>query len=406
MFRRKERMKMRVCMTHYAFYPTTGGVESHLLELSSELVRQGHEVFALVGSREGSPAEEEVQGVHIFRRDWMNPEVLRERKRAAGFAAPVVLPELQREVRENYRAFITEHRCDVVHAHNFHHFLPEYGLALTELYDEGVPCLLTVHEVWSEFICEDLLERTKWDTVITVSQHVAAGIRQQAPHLTNLRLLYMGINTDLFSPQNGAARWRKRLNLNGRPTIMHPARMLPWKGVVYSVRALELLKREFPDVLLIITDTDDIVDWIDELKGYKQEVLQEIERRGLKDNVLCQTFNYLDLPAVYANCDVVIYPTIGEEPFGLVPVEAMACGRPVVVSQSGGLVESVVDGKTGFVIEKRNEKMLAQKIAQLLRDKELARRMGEAGRRHAVRTFNRERMARETAELYAAALRK
>jgi len=79
---------------------------------------------------------------------------------------------------------------------------------------------------------------------------------------------------------------------------------------------------------------------------------------------------------------VVIYPTIGEEPFGLVPLEGMACGKPVVVTASGGLVESMIDRKTGFIIKKKDPEMLVEKIGLFLEDKELSRKMGQAGRRH------------------------
>ena len=122
---------VRICMTHFAFYPTTGGVESHLLELCGALVREGHEVFALVGSRDDSPSYEQIDGIEVYRRDWMNVERVRERKQRAGYAAPVVWPELLDEFRDSYRAFVDRHGCDIVHAHNFHHFLPEYGLALS-----------------------------------------------------------------------------------------------------------------------------------------------------------------------------------------------------------------------------------------------------------------------------------
>lgn len=398
---------MKICMTHFAFYPTTGGVESHLLELCSELVQQGHEVFALVASRQQSPALEQINGVEVHRCDWMNIETVRDRKKAAGYAPPVVWPELQTEIRENYRAFIKAHDCDIVHAHNFHHFLPEYGLALTELHDEGLPTFMTIHEVWKEFLCEDLLQQTRWNTVMTVSQHVSEGIRAQAPFLSNLQVLYMGINTELFSPQTGAkdaAAWARQLQLEGRNLILHPARMLPWKGVVYSVRALAQVRQEFPNALLLITDTPDIVDWADELKGCKEEVQREIDRLGLRDSIICKSFDYTALPAIYANASVVIYPTIGEEPFGLVPVEAMACEKPVIVSRSGGLVESVVDGTTGFVVERRDENALAEKILLFLRDPKLARSFGMAGRQHVLQKFQRQRMASDTAHLYAAAL--
>ncbi len=397
---------MKICSTHYAFYPTTGGVESHLLDLCAEQAAQGHEVYALVGSLKGSSPDDEIHGIHVRRRDLFNPEIVREHKKQHGYEADQVWPELQDRIKGAYADFIEEHDIDVVHAHNFHHFLPEYGLALTELHQEGLPTFMTVHEVWSEFICEDLLQRTEWDAIITVSQHVEEGIYEQAPHLENLRLVYHGIDVDdLFTPENSETEWAERLQLDGRPVIIHPARMLPWKGVVYSIYAMERIRQRFPDAVLIVTDTEDIVDWINELRGYKEQVLQTIEDRGLEDSVITQPFSYLDLPGVYNHCDVIIYPTIGEEPFGLVPVEGMACGKPVVVSRSGGLVESVIDGETGFIIEKKDPDALADSICLLLGDKDLAAKMGQAGREHAAKNFSRKRMAREVIELYETAVR-
>ncbi len=396
---------MNICMTHYAFYPTTGGVESHLLDLCAELADQGHEVHALVGSLQGSPEEEELEGIQVHRRDFMEPFGIRERKQQEGLEAETVWPALQAEIREAYEQFCSDFDIDVVHAHNFHHFLPEHGLALTELRRQGLPAFLTIHEVWSEFICENLLQRTEWDGIITVSEHVGEGIRQQAPHLDNVRLIYHGIDTArLFTPENTNPKWSDRLGLHDRPVIIHPARMLPWKGVVYSVEAMAEVREQFPDAVLIVTDTEDIVDWIDELKGYKEEVLGKITELGLADSIITQPFPYLELPWVYNDCEVVIYPTIGEEPFGLVPVEGMACGKPTIVSRSGGLPESVVDGKTGFIIPKEDSQALADKLCLLLGDRELAERMGRKGRERASKLFTRQRMAQEVVECYESAM--
>ena len=182
--------------------------------------------------------------------------------------------------------------------------------------------------------------------------------------------------------------------------------MLPWKGVIYSVQAMANIRKEFPKALLIVTDTENIVDWIRELKGYKEEVLEMISDLGLEHNVVTQPFPYLELPWVYNYSDVVIYPTIGEEPFGLVPVEAMGCGKPTVVTRSGGMVESVIDGETGYLIEKKDPEALAERIIRLLKDKELAAKLGAQGRKRALEVFSRERMARETLELYHSAIAK
>lgn len=392
---------MKICMTHYAFYPTTGGVESHLLDLCSELVRQGHDVYALVQTREDREPHQVIEGIEIHRSHLMDPEWIRREKLKQHVPADVVDPEILEDVKEMYQDFISDHEIDAVHGHNFHHFVPEHALALTDLWKAGMPNILTVHEVWSECICEHLLENARWDYIISFCHHVADGILEQAPHLDNMVIIPPGIDVEeRFAPKNNYPKWADKLGLRDRPVIMHPARMLPWKGVIYSVRAMTKIVEEFPSALLIISDTEDIVDWIRELKGYKQEVLRLIDELGLKDNILTQPFPYTELPWVYNYADVVIYPTIGEEPFGLVPVEAMACARPIVVTPSGGMVESVIDGETGFFVPKKDSAALAEKILQLLRDEELSKRIGMNGRKRALRVYSRERMARETADLY------
>ena len=395
---------MKICMAHYAFFPTTGGVESHLLDLCGELIKQGHEVHTLVGSVEGRPECEVVEGIRVYRTDLMNPEWIREEKAKRNIAADEEDPELVEAIRQMFADFIAAHDIDVVHGHNFHHFVPEHALALTQLWQEGMPNILTVHEVRSEFICEDLLSRAMWDYIISFCKHVAEGILEQAPHLDNMEVIYPGIDVERFSPDNRNPKWAEALGLENRPVIIHPARMLPWKGVVYSVHAMKTIIKEFPDALLIITDTEDIVDWIRELQGYKEEVLQLIHALGLSKNIITQPFPYTELPWVYNYCDVVTYPTIGEEPFGLVPVEAMACGKPTVVTRSGGMVESVVNNEPGFIIEKKDSQALAEKILRLLRDKVLAAEKGRKGRARAVDVFSRERMARDTVNLYMQAM--
>ena len=94
---------MNICMTHYAFYPTTGGVETHMLDLCAELARRGNEVHALVGSMPGQPKDGELDGIRVHRTDWMDPEHLRERKQANGLDPDQLWPSLQNEIEANYR---------------------------------------------------------------------------------------------------------------------------------------------------------------------------------------------------------------------------------------------------------------------------------------------------------------
>jgi glycosyltransferase involved in cell wall biosynthesis len=398
---------MNICMTHYAFYPTTGGVETHLLDLCAELVRQGHQVHALVGSMNGEPEESEVEGIQVHRVDWMNPEIMRERKEAANIPVDEVWPLLQEETEANYRHFIGDYDIDVVHAHNFHHFLPEYGMALTEIRrEDGIPTFLTIHEMWGEFLCHDLLNRTDWDSIIAVGQHVYGDVVAQVEKHDNVGVVLHGVNTEMFHPRLDGSRLKRELGLEGRRVILHPARLLPWKGVHTTVEAFRMIVDRFRDVSLVITDTHEILDWAHELEGYRERIFAMVEENGLRERVVMRPFDFFkELPQAYGMADVVLYPTSGEEPFGLVPLEAMASARPVIVTRSGGLIESVVDGVTGFVIPKEDPALLADRLSALLGRPGLAARMGEQGRQHVEEHFTRRRMAAEVDALYREAVR-
>lgn len=397
---------MNVCMTHYAFYPTTGGVETHLLDLCSELVKQGHTVHALVGSAPDQPQEHEIKGIKVHRVAWMNPEIMRERKKAAGRDLDQTWDELKQEIKSAYERFIDSYDIHVVHAHNFHHFLPEYGLALTEIREEtGIPTFLTIHEMWGEFLCHDLLNRTDWDKVIVVGQHVYGDMVAQVEEYDNVEVVLHGVNTRMFHPDLVGRDLKKELGLEGKRVILHPARLLPWKGVHTTVEAFGKIASKYPDVQLVVTDTHDILDWASELKGYRERVFAMVDELGLQDRVVMRSFDFFEeLPQAYGMADMVVYPTSGEEPFGLVPLEAMACGKPAIATRSGGLIESIIDGETGFLIPKEDADLLADRLSALLDRPDLAQEMGEAGRRHVEASFTRRRMAEEVDELYHASL--
>ena len=97
--------------------------------------------------------------------------------------------------------------------------------------------------------------------------------------------------------------------------------------------------------------------------------------------------SHQDTPALYAGCDIAVVPSLWEEPFGMVAVEAMACGRPVVASRVGGLKETVLHGETGLLFERGSAPELAAHLATLLDNAELRSRMGTAGRERVMEQF-------------------
>jgi glycosyltransferase involved in cell wall biosynthesis len=153
-------------------------------------------------------------------------------------------------------------------------------------------------------------------------------------------------------------------------------------------------------VTLVITDTQRIADWDGELYSYRESVLDQISASNLSERIRFARAAYADMPALYDAADVVIYPTVGEEPYGLVPLEAMSAARPIVATRSGGIRETVVEGETGFLVDRGDPVALADKVAKLLDQPSLAMRMGERGRRRAVAKFGVERFLRTLLACY------
>jgi glycosyltransferase involved in cell wall biosynthesis len=122
--------------------------------------------------------------------------------------------------------------------------------------------------------------------------------------------------------------------------------------------------------------------------------------RGIEDTVTFVGHRQRDeLRAFYAAADVFV-TTPWYEPFGITPLESMACGKPVIGSAVGGIRYSVIDGVTGFLVPPHDPPALAQRLMHLRDNPELGRAMGRAGIRRVRSLFTWNRVARELAEVY------
>jgi len=398
-------MGLTIGVVHWAFPPVTGGVEMHLLTIGPEMVRQGAEVSVLCGSVSGEPSRDEVDGVKIERRDGMVPARIEE----MGEDPDADVYEASLEL---FRTFLDEHGIDVVQGHNLHLDFPDHSRALEDACEErGVPYYLVLHnDVFidrSEETMERILEGIGWDKLVAISETIRDSMRERLPGIPDERwtVIMHGIDVETFSPAGEERRreLREAYGFDGRRVILHPGRFLPWKGILPAIRSMPRVVREVPEALMVMTGrAQRIYKDRDELAMYDAEIDRFIHEEGLEDHVHIGMYDHDDIPRLTALSDVVIYTTIGVEPFGLVPVEGMACGVPVVVTNSGGLTESVVDGETGFVIPKDEEALpgaLAERLIEVLEDEELAEELGLRGRERAERAFDKARMARDLIEL-------
>lgn len=388
---------MKIGVVHWAFPPVVGGVESHLVYLYGELARMGHGVSFLTAphpQREDGPA-----GWCTVASDEMM-SIDRLLKMPAG-------PERWKKVYSMLESFIHDESPDIIHAHNLHYFFPDHAESLGLLSRKyGIPIVLTVHNYWEDDLCRHLLKDIGWDMVVSVSYHL------KRPCLFDAKLPpekvevhYHGIDLDTYRARGDREALKERLKLSGRKVIFHPARMCEMKGTLHGIEAVSKLKEKYPDICLVLSGNGDTVNFENERPAFRAKVRQMLDDLKVSDNIKFVSIPADEMPLYMNAADIVIYPTVlpQGEAFGIAPVEAMACGRPVIVTRSGGLPESTSHHINGLLVESDPAMLtetLASSIEYLLERPELSSYLGSNGREVAIERFDAKKMALKMEDLY------
>ena len=225
-----------------------------------------------------------------------------------------------------------------------------------------------------------------------------------------IALIPSAVDVEMFRPTpRMEARRRIGIECSG-PVIAYVGRMLPRKDVRTIIRALAALREaaqtaDDPGLrarLLIVggETADPDPDATPEI-GVLRRLAAEL---GVSDHVIFTGARQRDQLRHYYGASDVVVTTPWYEPFGLTPLEAMACGRPVIGSRVGGIAYTVVDGETGYLTPPRDPLALAARMRRLLTHPALAARMGRAARTRVEREFTWPQVAERTADLYASLL--
>ena len=378
-------------MFHWAFPPTIGGVETHLSILCPALVKQGYNVSLLTGPNGKSKTDYFYKGVKIKRNYLMDLNWLSRR----GFEG------LRNKIDNLFFSFIEETKPDIIHAHNMHYFSELHTYTLERIAKErNIPLILTAHNVWSNGLFLRSSLDVKWSKIITVSDFIKRELRGIGVPSKKLTTVYHGIDTKNLKKRRGKNILKKFPELQDKRIILHPARTSLEKGSDVSIKALKLIKKKFPNALLVLCGTRNIVDW-----GSRQEkdiayLSYLINRLGLENNVLMESFSREQMINLYQLAEFSIYPSSFEEPFGLTMLESLACGKPMIVTDCGGMPEVIKDGENGFVIKRNDYNALAQKCLYLLKNEELRQELGKNGRKMVEKSFTTEEMTKNTIEVY------
>ncbi len=312
--------------------------------------------------------------------------------------------------------------AELVHSHTWY---AQFGGHLAKLL-HGVPHVATVHSLeplrpWKAeqlgggYALSSFCERAALegaDAVIAVSEGSRSDILDCYPAIDpgRVHVVHNGIDTSEYRPDRGTDALA-RLGVDpGRPSVVFVGRITRQKGLPLLLRAAHHFA---PAAQLVLcagaADTPEI----------GAEVAAGVERlRAQRDGVVWieEMLPRADVIQLLSHATVFACPSI-YEPLGIVNLEAMACETAVVASATGGIVEVVVEGETGFLVSLDREPgslepadpdayaaMFAERVNRLLADPELAARMGRAGRARAVSAFAWPAIADRTLAVYEAAL--
>ena len=288
------------------------------------------------------------------------------------------------------------HHVDLIHLNNIFGSQPA-GILSAKLL--GIPCIAhlrdfqVIHPL-TRFYAKLI------DQHVAISGAIQDNLLQIGVPAERISRVYDAIDLAEFSTDLDADYLFKEFSLSpDQPRYGILGRVVEWKGIREFIHAVSYVIKAVPHATAFIVGdcSDGDPFFIDEMKKLAQDL--DIE------NQLVFTGYRQDVPAFMKFMDVIVHASNRPEPFGMVLIEGMAMSKPVVATRSGGPLDIVVDGKTGFLVQSYDYKTMAEKIIALLKDPELSSAMGDKGKTRVLQNFTKERYAADVQRVYEDVIR-
>ena len=238
----------------------------------------------------------------------------------------------------------------------------------------------------------------KADSIIVVSNYIKNYLLRnyQENFADQIQIIQRGVDLQYFNrdkvSKNRIIDLIKKWNLpEDKKIIIMPARFTSWKGHEFLIEALAKVKNDF---FCVMVGSDH------GHKKYRKKIEQKIVKENLAGKIrivgACR-----DMPATYQLAHFVVAPSVRPEAFGRIAIEAQASSKIIVATKIGGALETIIDEKTGFLIEPFDTESLAKSIDRILEmSKEETEKFGVAGRKNVEENFSNDLMCQKTIEVY------
>jgi len=371
---------MRIAMVGDEFYPAIGGAPAYTMGLGMALARLGVEPTLFTHAHPRQAKEEEFDGLTV--------------KRLKGF----VISRFDRAISASLAKRL--HECikfggfDVVHGQDIYS-----PMALQSIYSarrRRIPSVLTCHSIhktagiWQLIYQPLVLMMCRANRVIVVSNATREFCRVLGVPDYKMEVIPNGVDLSKFNSAVDGSRMRARLGLGPEPLVASAIRLVRRKGGHYLVAAFLKVREVLPDAKLVIAG-----------KGPEAANLRaQIKELGIEDSTfMLGALSHGQVAELMAAANVFVLPSTVES-FGIVLLEAMAIGTPIVCTQTQGALEIVTGGKDALVVPPADDNALAEAVVCILNNRQLAKRLRTNGLKTVREKFSWEKTAKRVLTLY------
>jgi len=383
---------LNVTMLSWEFPPRiVGGIAPHVHDLSQELSRRGVSVDVITCDFPGAPEEEEINGVRVHRVDsYKFP--------TTDFASWAFMMNVNMKRRALEILKAKKDSVQIIHAHDWLVAITAIGLK----HILRAPLVATIHSTehgrrggihtdYQRMIhqTESWLAHEAWK-VICCSGYMASEVSSALglPR-DSVQVIPNGVDATRFTKPLDKDEFRRRYTDPTERLVLYVGRLVYEKGVSVLIDAFAKVLPRVNSKLVVVGD------------GYMREDLsREAMRKGVADKVFLTGFLDDDtVKALYRCADLCVVPSL-YEPFGIVALEAMAAGAPVVAANTGGLSEIVDHGRTGVHVFPNDSDSLAWGMLRVLTDESFSRAVASNGYEKVLGVYHWRGIAERTEQVY------
>ncbi|MFU0825335.1 glycosyltransferase family 4 protein [Clostridium sp.] len=383
---------MRILMLSWEYPPkNVGGLSNHVYYLSHSLCEMGHEVHVVTCQDGTAPIKENDNGVFIYR---VEPYKIQTQD----FVKWVMQLNFAM-IEESIRIIKSQGRMDIIHAHDW---LSAFA-AKTLKWAYNIPVIGTIHATeygrngGIKTDMQNYISSTEWNLtyeawkVIVCSNYMKEQIANvfSTPR-EKIWIIPNGVKVENFLEKNDLYNVRKRYAKEDEKIVLYIGRHVFEKGIHILINTMPKILKENNKIKFVIAGTGSMTEEL------KDMVLNE----GLEEKVIFTGYvSEEEKNKLYRISDAAVFPSI-YEPFGIVALEAMAAGCPVVVSDIGGFSEIIRDRINGLKFMSGSTSSLNDSLLELLNNTELANKLRENGLKSVKENYSWQRAAELTTEVY------